>query len=149
MTTHRVERVADLLRHELAQILHEEVRDPRIRDASVTRVEVSSDLQHARVLISLLPGADEASALEGLRRAAGFVRKRLAGRIQLRHVPELRFEIDHGAEHSLRISQLLDSLAPEPLGEAEPGGRASESDTAGLDALEHDNRADPKTRGAT
>lgn len=112
MTSHRIERVADMLRQEISQILREEVRDPRVRDASVSRVEVSSDLQHARVLVSLLADDPEGKALEGLHRAGGFIRSRLAGRIQLRHVPELRFEIDHGAEHSLRITEILDSLEP-------------------------------------
>ncbi|HVS12750.1 MAG TPA: 30S ribosome-binding factor RbfA [Thermoanaerobaculia bacterium] len=114
MPTHRPERVADFLREELAQILRDEVRDPRLRDATVTTVRLSADLHHARVLVSMLGGEeDKREGLEGLRRATGFIRGRLARRITLRSVPELRFEVDHGAEHSLRISQLLDTLLPE------------------------------------
>jgi ribosome-binding factor A len=114
MTTHRPERVADFLRVELSQILREEVRDPRVRDATVTVVRLSADLHHARVLVSVLGDAEQQQdCLEGLQRATGFIRSRLASRISLRTVPELRFEVDHGAEHSLRISQLLDTLLPE------------------------------------
>ncbi|HVS65145.1 MAG TPA: 30S ribosome-binding factor RbfA [Thermoanaerobaculia bacterium] len=113
MTSRRVERVADLIRQELSEILRKEVRDPRVRDASVTRVDLSTDLQHARALISVLDPAERDDVLEGLRRATGFIRSRLAVRIDLRHAPELRFDIDHGAEHSLRISEILESLAPE------------------------------------
>jgi ribosome-binding factor A len=135
MTSHRVERVADLLRQELSQILREEVRDPRVRDAAVTRVAVSADLQHARAMISILQPEERENVLEGLRRATGFIRSRLAGRIDLRHAPELRFEIDRGAEHSMRISQILESLPdlatpadPPSAGSGDAGDRSDGSE---------------------
>ena len=135
MTSRRVERVADLIRQELSKILREQVRDPRVRDASVTRVDLSADLQHARALISVLDPAKRDDVLEGLRRATGFIRSRLAGRIDLRHAPELRFSIDHGAEHSLRITEILESLAPEQ----EPT-----ADDRQLDEEDRDAPADPE-----
>jgi ribosome-binding factor A len=115
MAGHRTERVADQLRRELADILRHEVKDPRVRLATVSSVELSSDLQHARVLLSILGDDQErAQAFLALEHARGFVRRQLSSRLRLRSVPELRFEIDRGAEHSLRISQLLESLDDDP-----------------------------------
>lgn len=111
MTSHRTERVADLLRRELSEILRTEVKDPRVHLATVAHVNVSRDLRHARVGVSILGEDSERDAvLQAIRHAAGFIRHQLSNRIRLRAVPELRFELDRGAEHSLRISQLLDSM---------------------------------------
>lgn len=89
-------------------ILREEVKDPRVDLATVSRVEVSRDLGHARVWISALGKESERlDAVEALRNATGFVRQMLAPRMRLRVVPQLRFELDRGAEHSQRISDLL------------------------------------------
>jgi ribosome-binding factor A len=107
----RTERIGDLIRAELADLIRRELRDPRVALASVNRVEVSGDLGFATVLVSAL-GTDEQrrAAVEGLARARGFLRRELAHRLSLRTTPELRFELDRGAEHSQRISDLLDGL---------------------------------------
>ncbi|MDH3746092.1 MAG: 30S ribosome-binding factor RbfA [Acidobacteriota bacterium] len=111
----RSERVADLLRQEISEILRIELRDPRVGMATVTDVDASPDLRHAVVRVSLLGDDDErAGSLAALRRASGFVRGRLARRArQLRFIPELEFELDRGAEHSDRIERLLESLHDE------------------------------------
>lgn len=108
---HRSERVGDQIRAELADLLLREVKDPRVRLASISSVEVSGDLSHAKVLVSVL-GADEnrAQAVEALEHARGFLRSQLARRLKLRIVPELHFKLDRGAEYSRQISDLLDSL---------------------------------------
>lgn len=107
----RQHRVADAIRLELAEILRLEVRDPRVAMASVSRVEVSADLQHARIAVSVLGEESQRIAcIETLQAAAGFVRSRLAPRLRLRHTPSLVFELDRGAEHSQRITDLLESL---------------------------------------
>lgn len=107
----RTERVNDLLLRELNQLLLRELRDPRVKLATVSRVEVSGDLQHARVGISAL-GSEEKrhGCVEALRGARGFLRSRLASRLRLRVVPELVFDLDRGAEHSLRIAHLLEDV---------------------------------------
>ena len=109
--TQRTERVEDLLRAELATILQRELRDPRIALATVASVRVSRDLGHAQVRISILGDDDQRQAgLDALIRARGYVRRLLAGRVRLRTVPELEFSLDRGAEHSQRISELLEGL---------------------------------------
>ncbi len=107
----RTDRVADLLRAELSDLLLREVHDPRVKLASVTAVEVTPDLRRAVVKISAL-GDDEQrqGTIEGLRHAKGFLRTELAHRLRLRTTPELIFELDRGAEHSQRIADILESL---------------------------------------
>jgi ribosome-binding factor A len=107
----RTDRVADLLRSELAEIIRHELGDPRIGLATVSAVTVSRDLAHAEVLVSVL-GEDDAreESVAVLVRARGHVRRLLARRVRLRTVPELAFRLDRGAEHSLRISEILEDL---------------------------------------
>ena len=110
--TQRMARIGDLLRGELAEILRNEVRDPRVGLATVSNVSVSRDLGHAVVRVSVL-GDDEArdACIEALSKAQGFVRTLLARRVRhLRNVPELDFRLDRGAEHSQRIEEILETL---------------------------------------
>ena len=107
----RTDRVSDVLRAELSDLLLREVHDPRVKLASVTSVEVTSDLRRAVVRISVLgDDAQRQETLEGLRHAKGFLRTELAHRLRTRVTPELVFELDRGAEHSQKISDLLESL---------------------------------------
>lgn len=108
----RTQRVGDLLRAELSDLLLKRVRDPRVKMATVSRVEVSADLSYARVGVSVLGEDDEREeAVEALIHARGFLRSELARRLRhLRVIPELRFELDRGPEHSQRISDLLEEL---------------------------------------
>jgi ribosome-binding factor A len=113
----RTDRVADQIRMELADLFLREVRDPRVQLASVTRVEVSRDLGHARVWISVLGEENEKlEAMEGLERARGFLRSQLAHRLNLRVTPILKFELDRGAEHLREISDILEKIRGEEDG---------------------------------
>jgi ribosome-binding factor A len=107
----RSDRVADEVRKELSQLIFREVKDPRIKLVSVTEVQITSDLRRAVVRISALgEEQDRLAAVEALRHARGFLRTELAHRLRLRVTPELVFELDRGAEHSQKISDLLESL---------------------------------------
>lgn len=111
MSQRRSDRVADLVRNELSDLILREVKDPRIRLVSVTQVQITSDFRRAQVLISALGEESERlGAIEALRHARGFLRTELARRLRLRNTPELVFELDRGAEHSQKISDLLESL---------------------------------------
>ncbi len=110
---HRLERLADQMREEIAAMMTTELKDPRIGLATVTRVELSGDLRHARVLVSVL--GDEAAGkktLEGLSSAAGYLRGELGRRLRVRGAPELVFILDHGAEAAQKIEELLEKLKP-------------------------------------
>lgn len=108
----RTQRVADLLRQELAELLIHKVRDPRVQLATVSHVDVSPDLRRAEVKVSVLGEEEERrEAVEALVHARGFLRSQLAHRLKsLKVTPELFFELDRGAEHSQRISDLLEDL---------------------------------------
>jgi len=105
----RPERVANLMKREIADILANELRDPRLSAmVSVTDVEITADLSFARVYVSVLtkdPANDR--TLDGLTRAAGFIRRALAPRLGLREVPELRFLMDDSLEKGARVDELL------------------------------------------
>lgn len=110
----RLDRLADLVRAELAVLLQREVRDPRVGLATVTRVDLSRDLGHAVIHISALGSEEQRTgAIAALMHARGFLRRELAHRLSLRTTPELKFVLDRGAEHSQRISDLLDDLKGE------------------------------------
>jgi ribosome-binding factor A len=110
----RPEQVAETLRQVIAEGLAREVRDPRVGFVTVTAVLVTSDLSHARVMVSVPGGdADRERALEGLHSAAGFLRSRAARALATRTVPELHFELDLGLVHAARINQLLEGLKRE------------------------------------
>jgi len=109
--SHRPERLAELIRETVAAFLTEHVRDPRIGFVTVTGVEVSADLGHARVRVSVMGTEEEQGrSLEGLESAARFLRAQLSRELHLRTSPELRFELDRGLQHALRIDQVLKRL---------------------------------------
>ncbi|MEA2562516.1 MAG: ribosome-binding factor [Acidobacteriota bacterium] len=109
--TRRTERVSDLLRAELSDLILREIKDPRIRLVNLTGVEVTSDLRRAIVRVSALgDDTQREEAVEALRHARGFLRTELSRRLRTRVTPELIFELDRGAEHSQKISDLLESL---------------------------------------
>ena len=109
--TRRTDRVGDTLRAELSTIISRRVRDPRVSMTTVSTVEMSPDLKHARVFLSVVGDqAEREASLDALRHAAGFIRGQLAKELKrLRNIPELRFELYRGAEYSQRISDLLEN----------------------------------------
>lgn len=107
----RNDRIGDLVRAELSDLLLRAVQDPRIKLVNVTSVDVTPDLRRAMVKVSALGTEEERlDAIEALRHAKGFLRTELAHRLRTRVTPELVFELDRGAEHSQRISDILESL---------------------------------------
>jgi len=113
--SHRPERVAEAIRQTVAAFLTGDVRDPRVGFVTVTAVEVSADLAHARVRVSVMgTGEEKAKSLEGLTSAARFLRAQLAKELPLRVAPELRFELDRGLEHAQQIDRVLRNLKEGP-----------------------------------
>ncbi len=112
MARHRIKRVNEQLRREISRLLVGEVRDPRVGSVTVTRVSAAPDLTLARVFVQLLGDEEERkTTMQGLEGATPFIRSALADRIEMRRVPELRFEIDESLEHALRIERLLSEAA--------------------------------------
>jgi ribosome-binding factor A len=104
----RTDRVADQIQRELAALIQLEVKDPRVGMVTITGVEVSREFEHARVYFTVL-GDDKAreSTMEGLTRAAGFLRRELAHRLKLRSTPDLQFVYDQSIDNAARMSELI------------------------------------------
>ncbi len=111
MPTRRQQRVADRIRAELADLIDTRMEDPRLRGLSITEVQVTPDLRQAFVYVSALAGKEGSEpVLAALEHAKGHLRHELAGRIDLRVMPELVFRWDASLETGERISRILDDL---------------------------------------
>lgn len=109
----RAERVGDLIREELSELLLRAVKDPRVGMVTITEVAVSPDLRAARVYVITRAGEGvEDQTLAGLRAASGFLRGELGRRLRLRVIPELAFFSDPSLDHAMRIASLLRGLHP-------------------------------------
>jgi ribosome-binding factor A len=114
MGTRRIERVNELIREEISELIRREVKDPRLDSfISVTEVVTSPDLRHARVFVSIMGTDEEKQQVEkGLAAAAGFLRRELGERLTLRYTPELVFQLDDSIERGSRLLQLINEVAP-------------------------------------
>lgn len=110
MSRGRPQKVADLIQRELAELIRLELRDPRVGMVTITSVDVSPDLSHAKVFFTLLDKKLLAETSHGLQRAAGFLRSQLAHRMKLYTTPELRFAYDESVERGDHLSRLIDSV---------------------------------------
>jgi ribosome-binding factor A len=119
----RLRRVGGEIQRELAEILRAELKDPRVGMITLTGVEVSPDLAHAKVFFTSLAGADRKDeAAAGLRRASGFLRSMLGTRLRIHNTPELHFEYDASVESGIRLTHLIEEAVAADVARA-PGGR--------------------------
>ena len=110
----RPERVADQIRAEVTTMIARELHDPGVGFVTVTRVEVSPDLQHARVFYTSMGDATaRTNTARALDRAAGFMRRQIGQRLRLRRAPEVHFQFDESIAHQDRVEQLLSQIADE------------------------------------
>jgi ribosome-binding factor A len=111
---HRQEKLGELIAVELSDLLRTRVKDPRVGFASITHVEVSGDLRHAKIFVSVMGTDDErAATMQALKHATGFLRHELAERIVLRYMPELVFKLDTSIEQGSRILELIRQIENE------------------------------------
>lgn len=104
----REERVGAELHRELALILRDEVRDPRLNRVTIQEVRVVRDLSHARVFFTLMESDQARQVEKALNKAASFLRRRLGEVVKLRTIPQLHFEYDQSLEHGMRLTSLID-----------------------------------------
>ncbi len=106
----RNQRLGAQIQRSLSELIRFETKDPGLNEVSLTAVELSKDLSIAKVYFSLLnPDDDPRPALEALKRASGFLRRRLGSELTVRHVPELRFVHDDSVAHGVEISRLIEN----------------------------------------
>ncbi len=110
--TRRILRVNNLIRHEISDLLQRQVKDPRLGNfVAVTEVSISPDMKHARIFVSHMGSEEEKQeTLSVLASASGFLRRELAKRLRLRHIPELSFQWDDSIERGARILKLIDQV---------------------------------------
>ena len=134
MASRRVERVSDLIKQQVSNIIKNDLKDPRVGFVTVTSVDVSRDLRHAKVFISVM-GSDEdrSKSMEGLGRATGFIRSRLGNKIRIRHIPELIFRHDDSYEYAARIAVVMKQIELETKTEAQ----INNSDQASVEDAGH------------
>jgi ribosome-binding factor A len=122
----RTERVDELLRQEIGEIVSREIADPRVGFATITEVETTPDLRHAKVWVSVIgQPAERDETIAALRRAVPFVRHELGGRLRLKRIPELHIQLDDTAERGTRILQLLSELESGAVPDDEQPGSES------------------------
>jgi ribosome-binding factor A len=131
MPSRRALKIAEAIRQVVGMAILAELKDPRIRDVTVTYVEVSADLRHAKVHVSVM--GDEARqqlSLRGLRSAAGYLQAKCAQRLELRYTPRIAFLLDQGVKKSIEISRILAEVLPQQSEDdaGDPDQPAAETD---------------------
>jgi len=129
MTSRRVQKVAEAVREVVSMAILTELNDPRVEHVTVTHVEVSGDLRHAKVHVSVM--GDEAKqnlSLRGLQNAAGFLQAKLNDRIEMRYTPRLKFVLDQGVKHSLEVAKILDEVLPRQEAEEDDDNQIADPD---------------------
>jgi len=125
MKTHRLARVAEVIREVASETILFELNDPRVKNVTVTRAEVSADLQHAKVYVSVMGTEKEQElTMHGLRHAAGFVQAKLASRMKTRFTPVIKFILDEGVKKSIEMTRLIN----EALAQSKPASDAGVSE---------------------
>jgi ribosome-binding factor A len=105
----RSERVAGTLRRELARLIQQEVKDPEVGFVGLSDVEVSRDISHAKIYVTVFESDKAVSSIRALNKAAGYLRKRLGQEMRIRSVPQLHFEHDASVETGLQMDNLIEA----------------------------------------
>ena len=126
----RQDQLAELIVEELSDLIRNHMKDPRIGFASITSVELSSDLRHAKVFVSVMGDADEQRAtLRALEHGNGFLRHELAQRLSIRYTPEITFRLDESIARGAHLLELMRQVREEPTASAEPAAEAAPADS--------------------
>lgn len=120
MKSHRLARVSEVVREVAASTVLFELKDPRVKNVTVTRAEVSADLQHAKVYVSVMGTEKEQQlTMHGLKAAAGFVQSKLAKQLTTRYIPHVTFVLDDGVKKSVEIARIIRAELGDPAAVAE------------------------------
>lgn len=118
MTHRRPERLAETIKQEISDMIRNELKDPRIGFITITRVEVSGDLRHSKVYVSVMgEEKQKKDSMEGLQCAKGFVRSELGKRVRLRYVPEINFVLDDSIDRGNKVLDLINKTKGENIDE--------------------------------
>lgn len=139
MKKHRMARVAEMIREVASETILFKISDPRVKRVTVMRVEVSPDLQNARVYVSVMGSPKEqATTLRALQHAAGFIQAQMGDRMRSRYTPTLRFILDQGVKQSVEISRLIAEALPKSPETADNLDETDETDDGFEDDFDDD-----------
>lgn len=140
MPSRRVLKAAEAIREVVGMSILRDIQDPRVAGVTITYVEVSGDMQQAKIHVSIMgTEAKQKLCLKGLQNAAGFFQRKIADRIQTRYTPKVLFVLDKGVKHSILVSKLLKEVLPEDetkascIGEMQVEGESETSNEANQD----------------
>jgi ribosome-binding factor A len=143
----RMRRVDVAMRAVLSDAIAKDLKDPRVGFVTVTGVKTSPDLRHAQVYVSVLGSEPErAESMQGLQSAHGYLQRRLAGELTLKHTPSLSFHYDDSIDHGMRISSLVNELSSADDPSSSPGVRPAAANDTGDDRPGHRRRDDGDER---
>lgn len=128
----RQDQLGEVIAHELIDLIRTRMKDPRIGFASITDVDLSADLRHAKVFVSVMGDKQEQQdTLGALNHASGFLRHELAQRLTVRHTPEIAFRLDESIAHGAHVLDLINQVSAGPVAGTAAGGR-----TAGFESTD-------------
>jgi ribosome-binding factor A len=133
MKAHRTARIAEVVREVASETILFELRDPRVKGVTVTRAEVSADLQHAKVFVSIMGSdKDQSLCMYGLRHASGYIQSQLATRLKTRFTPVIQFVLDQGVKKSIEMTRLINEALgrPGPAAETQAADGAAEEEAS-------------------
>ena len=135
MPSRRAQKIAEAIREVVSTSILTELKDPRVQDVTVTYVEVSGDLRHAKVHVSVMgEEGKQHLCLAGLESAAGFLQARCAKRIDTRFTPRIQFVLDQGVKRSIEVARILAEVLPKPEAAAEDSAQADPAAAGGPQA---------------
>ncbi len=147
MKSHRIARVSEVVREVAASTILFELKDPRVKNVTVTRAEVSADLQHAKVFVSVMGSEREQKlTMHGLKSAAGYVQTKVAKQLTTRFVPHVTFVLDEGVKKAIEIARLIREAQGDPDPDAVTAG-ADEGEDDDLDAVDNSDVESPSADG--
>lgn len=127
MSSRRLLKAAEAIREVVSMAILTEVRDPRVKNVTVTMVEVAPDMKSAKIHVSIMGDEkQERLSLAGLQHSAGFLQKRIADEIDMRYTPRLVFELDKGVKNSLEVARILSEVLPKTDKQEQSGDDSSE-----------------------
>lgn len=149
MSTRRTARVAEAIRETVSTAILFKLRDPRVKNVTVLKADVTPDLRHSKVYVSVMGDAKtQALTMRGLESACGFLQAKVAERLMTKTTPELRFVLDQSVKMSLEAAKLLDSVFPEGSPSVKDAANASQDSAEDGDEDEEEHE-DSKTESST
>ena len=122
MSSRRILKSAEAIREVVAAAILTDLKDPRIQDVTVTFVEVSADLRHARVHVSVMGEETKQNlSVRGLQNAAGYLQHKISQRIDTRYTPRIQFVLDQGVKNAMEVTRILDDVLPQDRNEQDAG----------------------------